>query len=245
MELHPTQSAWKLISQQDLITPESELLNVQMRKVLWEHNALSVKSALRQWRHVTNTRATAVSVGHVQAPTCLFPHVETVEWHCNKEKPKIMLRWKIPSYRIHGRLNCDPTVRNGQRQDVIQNSFWHYEIRCTWGWGDQKRHQIEKYVAPQQASHAGFPAVRNGDTPMCRPLRWAGPDAGCEGSEPERSLLHWLTFKAWLPYSRSRNLNSRSSERLHQQILRVGPLVFRRYAFVFGCFLQSAYHLFC
>lgn len=166
-----------------------------------------------------------------------------------------MPRSQILNYRIHGRLHCDPSVRNGLRQHVIQNSFWHHEIECTWGWGRPKRPQMEKYAAPQHTSHARFTAVRNGDTLMCvfcshHPMCWAGPDTGCEGSEPERSLLHWLIVKAWLPCSRSPILNSRSPERLCQQTLEVGPLVFGRYAFVFGCFsrepilLLGAFHTF-
>lgn len=37
-----------------------------------------------------------------------------------------------------------------------KNSFWHYEIECKWQKKKKKtkRHQIEKYVAPQYTSHA-------------------------------------------------------------------------------------------
>lgn len=106
-----------------------------------------------------------------------------------------MLRLKTPNYRIHGRLNCDPTVRNGQRQDEIQNSFWQYEIECTRG----KKKKDKKGIRLRNRWHHNrllmldCTAVRNQDTPICvfcsyHPVCcWAGPNTGCEGSEPERS----------------------------------------------------------
>lgn len=137
-----------------------------------------------------------MSVGHVPAPTCLFPHKKAAPWHCGKEKLKIMLRQKTPNYRIHGRLNCDPTVCNGRRQDGIQNSFWPYEIECTWRGGG--RRETKKGIRLRNRWHHNTlltldcPAVRNQDTPICvfcshHAVRWAGPNTGHEGSEPERS----------------------------------------------------------
>lgn len=77
MECHPIQSSRQFICLRELIAPESELLNIHSSLVLREHNTPCVTSALLVTT-VTNTRATRASVGRVQAPTCLFPHMHSV-----------------------------------------------------------------------------------------------------------------------------------------------------------------------
>lgn len=110
----------------------------------------------------------------------------------------------------------------------------------------QKRHQVEKYVAPQHTSHAGLHSSgKRRHIEVCplftSPMCCAGPDTGCEGSEPERSTAgpYCIDWSLKLGCLILGALNSRSSETLCQQELKVGPLVIRRYAFVFGCFFRA------
>lgn len=60
----------------------------------------------------------------------------------------------IPNYE---RLNCDPPVYNGQRQDKIRKFILALRNRMQMAKKKKKktkRHQIEKYVAPQYTSYA-------------------------------------------------------------------------------------------
>lgn len=155
-----------------------------------------------------------------------------------------MPRSQILNYRIHGRLHCDPSVRNGLRQDVIQNSFWHHEIECTWGWGEtQRASEGEVCSTTTYFSCQIHSSEKWRHTDVCflftssHVLGWA---------------WHWMwRLRAWevtiaLTDHESMAalyLNSRSSERLCQQIFEIGPLVFGRYALSLVVFLGT-FHTF-
>lgn len=108
----------------------------------------------------------------------------------------------------------------------------------------QKRHQIEKYVAPHILLMVDYKAVRHWITLMglfCsnHPIHWTGSDSGRE-TESERwrvggrSLSTDWSFKLCCFI-----LGDCSNLGVQKGCVTkyfVGPLVFRRYAFVSGCF---------
>lgn len=164
-----------------------------------------------------------------------------------------MPRSQILNYRIHGRLHCDLSVRNGLRQDVIQNSFWHHEIECTWGCGGG---ETQKGIRLRSMQHHNILLMLDSqqwemETHWCVFAVHIIPCAGLGLTRDVKAQsLRGHYCIDWSLKHGCLILNSRSSERLCQQILEVGPLVFGRYAFVFGCFsrapivLLGAFHTF-
>lgn len=129
---------------------------------------------------------------------------------------------------------------------MIQSSFWHYEIECIWKKKKRQGIRLRNMWHHNILLMPDCTAVGNEDTLRCvfcshHPIYCAGPDTGCEGSEPERSTAgpYCIVWSLKLGCLILGALNSRSWERLCQQELKVGPLVIRRYAFVFGCFFRA------
>lgn len=127
-------------------------------------------------------------------------------------------------------------------QTWYKNSSWHYEIGMQMAKQNrrQKRHQIEKYVAPQHTSHGGSqssetlnhtdgPVLLKSPHTLDRIWQWTW------GSE-EVPCTDW-SFKLCC-FILGDCSNSGVQEGCATKFF-AGPLVFRRYAFVFGCFPRA------
>lgn len=124
------------------------------------------------------------------------------------------------------------------------NSFWHYEIECIWGGGKMKKTSdweicgTTTYFSCWIAQQWEMKTHRRVFSVSHRPYAVLGLtlDVKAQRSTAGPYCSDWSLKLGCLILGA---LNSRSSDRLCQQELKVGPLVFRRYAFVFGCFFRA------
>lgn len=109
----------------------------------------------------------------------------------------------------------------------------------------QKRHQIEKYVAPQHTSHGGLqssetlnhtdgPVLLKSPHTLSRIWQWTWDSESERWRVGGRSLSTDWSFK--LCCFILGDCSNLGVQKACATKYFVGPLVFRRYAFVFGCF---------